>query len=102
MKTEYRLKPYFDGLKKLQFKSKFRFLFWTFDCWRYVPNSYVADCFKETDCPFLYLPFTTSHCFESFFSYEKAEEWIEQNPNIQGIFDRLKKEYKEDKEITYL
>lgn len=100
MITEYRLTPAYL-LRNLQFKSKFRFLFWTFNCWRYVPNTYVAGCFKETDCPFLYLPFTTSHCFQSFYFEKDAKKWIEKNPNIQNLFDRLKKEYAEDKSVIY-
>jgi hypothetical protein len=100
---EYRLTPSSLGmLKYLQFKSTFKILFWTFDCWRYVPISWVARCFKESDCPILGLPFTTSHCFACFYSRKDAIDWIKNHINIHEHFEKLKQDYEDTKKNIYL
>lgn len=101
-KTEYILRPCFIG-KQLQFKSQFNFLWlFKFTVWRYVPYSYVSGCFKEKDCPFLYLPFTVSHCFYHFLSYEQFinSDFLEKYSDINTLFRELKKD-KEETEKTY-
>lgn len=100
METQYRIKPCFLGYH-LQFKSKFRFIFWNFTVWRYVPDSIVANVFKEKDCPFLYLPFTTSHCYYFFTNKKRADEFISRKININDILNKLKEEEKERKTTFY-
>jgi len=104
MKTEYRLEPNYLIGKNLQFKSTFKIL-WIYEIvvWRYVPNSWVANCFKEKDCPFLYLPFTTSHCFESYcYDYERVKEFVKKYSDINTLFEELKQEKKDRYSTEYI
>lgn len=102
-KLEYRTKPdsIFHSIRWLQFKSKAKFMFWEFEVWRYVPDSIVANCFKETDCPFLWVPFSTSHCFVSGPD-KYISEFVAENPNLDSVFEKFKSMKKRKNTIEYL
>lgn len=96
MNTRYRLVPGVLGIKSLQFKSRMRFLFWEFDVWRYVPNSYSSRCFKERDCPIIF-----SFGCKSFLSDNDAYIFVKKYPNIDKWLKILYLDYKESREIVY-
>lgn len=102
--TKYRLKPdsTFKSMKWLQFESTYNFLFWRFKVWRYIPESWVAGVFSEKKCPWLYLPFISSHCYICFFKEEKAKEFIGKNPDIATYLKEIKYSYEKAHKIIYL
>lgn len=97
MNTRYRLVPNVLGIKRLQFKSEVRFLFWEFDVWRYVPGHYSERCFERRDCPIF------NEMGSIWFGNDRdAFLWVEKYPDVDKWLRILYLQYLENKEIVYL
>lgn len=86
MKTKYRI--VYKGYRfYLQFLYHGSFMEIKYKCWKYIPNSVVANVFTQKQAP-SYLPFITSHCFIADTDKETIQNIANGTDDVQQLFDR--------------
>lgn len=99
---KFRILPKMQLFYYPQFKDSISVFGYKFIIWRYIPNSIVSGVASKKQCPWLYLPFTTSHCFVGFLSQESAVNWVDKNRDLDKYFDDYMLRFEESINIKYL
>jgi len=101
-KYEFRIKP-IDLIRFYpQFKDKVNILGINFIVWRYIPDSIFSGVKSIKKMPWIYLPYTTSHCYKSFFKLSHAVYWCGKNIQLDNYLQEYFNEFNQRTSNYYL